>query len=120
MSLNVISVPASSAPADKLLVLLHGWGANAQDVVGLAPYLKLEGYQMLFPEGPFPHPMSPGGRMWYSFPVNYDFRRSHDFAQQMDLQDSRQQLITWLESLPEQTGIPLAQTILGGFSQGGP
>ena len=119
MSLQAISVSPQAQPADKLLVLLHGWGANAQDVAGLAPYLKLHNYQMLFPQGPFPHPMAPGGRMWYSLPLNYDFRQPHNFEQQADLQESRQRLRDWLLSLPDHTGIPLEQTILGGFSQGG-
>jgi phospholipase/carboxylesterase len=119
MALQAISLTPPNQPADQLLVLLHGWGANARDVAGLAPYLNLTGYQMLFPDGPFPHPMAPGGRMWYSFPVNYDFRRPHDFEQQADLQTSRQQLREWLQALPATTGIPLENTILGGFSQGG-
>ncbi|MEO1399813.1 MAG: esterase [Cyanobacteria bacterium J06635_1] len=119
MPLKAISFPPKTDSADKLLVMLHGWGANAQDVAGLAPYLDLSGYQMCFPDAPFPHPMAPGGRMWYNFPTNYDFQRPHDFEQQPDLQTSRQQLITWLQGLESTTSIPLERTVLGGFSQGG-
>ncbi|MEO0456409.1 MAG: dienelactone hydrolase family protein [Cyanobacteria bacterium P01_A01_bin.114] len=119
MPLQAISAPSSGTTSDKLLVMLHGWGANAQDVAGLAPYLNLSGYQMCFPDAPFPHPMSPGGRMWYNFPTNYDFQRPYDFEAQADLHTSRQQLIAWLQSLASTTGIPLEKTVLGGFSQGG-
>ncbi|MEO0756587.1 MAG: hypothetical protein AAFY78_06895 [Cyanobacteria bacterium J06648_16] len=118
MTLDIIEVPTSKT-AQHLLVLLHGWGASARDVAGLANYLALEHTQLLFPNGPFPHPMAPGGRMWYRFPANYDFQSPHDFEQQRDLQQSRQLLMDWLQSLPEATGIPLERTILGGFSQGG-
>ena len=119
MVLQAISVAAQGAVADRLLVLLHGWGANAQDVAGLATYLNLTGFEMLFPQGPFPHPMQPGGRMWYSLPLNLEFGQAHDFGQQADLQESRRQLLSWLQQLPETSGIPLEKTILGGFSQGG-
>ncbi|HEY9736397.1 MAG TPA: hypothetical protein V6D06_08945 [Trichocoleus sp.] len=106
-------------PTDWLLVALHGWGANADDLAGLVPYLNLPGFQMLFPNAPFAHPQVPLGRMWYSFPYGYDFRSPHDFEAQADLQESRQVLTDWLRSLPQQTGIPLSRTVLAGFSQGG-
>ncbi len=123
LSLEAISlVPQSSgAGSEQLIVLLHGWGANAQDVAGLIEAIAMisSPTQALLPNAPFAHPMVPGGRAWYSFPPNYDFRRPHDFAAQADLQESRQRLKAWMESLPEKTGIPLEKTIMGGFSQGG-
>ncbi|NEP15698.1 MAG: hypothetical protein F6J97_02210 [Leptolyngbya sp. SIO4C1] len=118
MSLQALSLSPSS-PTDRLLIMLHGWGANAQDVAGLMPYLDLSNYQILLPNGPYPHPMAPGGRMWYAFPTNYDFHAVYNFEQQADLQNSRQLLTQWLQSLPATTGIPLEKTVLAGFSQGG-
>jgi phospholipase/carboxylesterase len=112
-------VPPEGGPTDWQLVALHGWGANAADLLGLAPYLRLSGFQMLFPEAPWPHPQVPVGRMWYGFPFGYDFRRDYDFEQQQDLQGSREQLITWLRGLEQTTHIPLEHTVLAGFSQGG-
>jgi phospholipase/carboxylesterase len=119
MSLRAISLSEPNQSADQLLVLMHGWGANAQDVAGLAPYLHLTGFQMIFPEGPFPHPMAPGGRMWYNFPPGWDFRTPFNFVDQPDLQESQKLLKEWLLGLEAATGIPLERTILGGFSQGG-
>ncbi|MEM8505706.1 MAG: esterase, partial [Cyanobacteria bacterium P01_D01_bin.1] len=106
---------------ERLLVLLHGWGANAQDVAGLINAISMVSspIRALLPNAPFSHPMVPEGRAWYSFPANYDFRREHDFESQADLKETRQRLLTWMRSLPEQTGIPLKKTIMGGFSQGG-
>ncbi|MBE7383550.1 MAG: dienelactone hydrolase family protein [Leptolyngbya sp. SIO1E4] len=104
---------------DKLFIGLHGWGANAQDLATLADYLPLPGYQMIFPDAPFPHPHAPGGRMWYGFPAAYDFQTPYDFEQQSDLQESRQQLQTWLTQIAQDTGIPPEKTVMAGFSQGG-
>ena len=113
---------AGEPTASHLLVLLHGWGANAQDVAGIAPYMQLANYQMLFPNAPHPHKLAngmgaPGGHMWYSLPDVFDF--DQPFTHQADLQESRQCLLDWLTDLPNKTGISLEKTVLGGFSQGG-
>ena len=57
--------------------------------------------------------------MWYTFPMGYDFQSPPQFDGQPDLAESRQQLTTWLQDLETAVGIPLSQTILAGFSQGG-
>ncbi len=120
MSLRALS--AGDSTASHLLILLHGWGANAQDVAGIVPYMQLANYQMLFPDAPHTHQVAygmgaPGGRMWYALPEIFDF--DQPFTHQADLQHSRQLLLNWLNSLPEKTDIPLEKTVLGGFSQGG-
>ncbi|NJK40610.1 MAG: alpha/beta hydrolase [Acaryochloridaceae cyanobacterium SU_2_1] len=108
MALSVLTLASRTgkAPAG-ILVALHGWGSNAEDLASLAPYLGLEDYQVLCPRAPFPHPQVPGGYMWY------------DLGTQAGLTESRQQLLAWLQSLPSQTGIPLSRLVLLGFSQGG-
>ena len=118
MVLRAIAKTTDEA-ADKLLIGLHGWGANAADLAGLADYLPLKGFRMLFPDAPFPHPQAPGGRMWYGFPMGYDFQADYDLGQQADLQESRQLLRQWLTQVAEETGIPPERTAIAGFSQGG-
>lgn len=120
MSLHALS--AGESNASHLIVLLHGWGANAQDVAGIAPYMQLTSYQMVFPDAPHAHTLAsgmgaPGGRMWYALPDIFNF--DQPFTHQTDLQQSRQLLLDWITALPAKTGIPLEKTILGGFSQGG-
>lgn len=120
MTLRSLShAPLDDTAAPWLLVALHGWGANAEDLAGLAPYLRLPKFAMIFPDAPLPHPQVPGGRMWYGFPFGYDFRSPPDFTAQDDLQSSRQQLQDWLLALEQTTEIPLQRTVLAGFSQGG-
>ncbi|MBW4441348.1 MAG: alpha/beta hydrolase [Plectolyngbya sp. WJT66-NPBG17] len=114
--LNTIAIPAKSGSPKGSIVMLHGWGANAQDVAFLCSLLELPDVQFFLPDAPFPHPYSTEGKMWYDL-SNANFQT--DFSQQSDLQTSRKALTDWLNSLEGQTGIPLSRTILGGFSQGG-
>jgi phospholipase/carboxylesterase len=104
-----ISPQATGTSPTGLLVALHGWGANAQDLASLVPLLKLPTYQFIFLEAPFPHPAVPDGRAWYEL----------DKPGAKGLPESRQMVQAYLQDLPQQTGIPLEKTILMGFSQGG-
>jgi len=89
--------------------MLHGWGANAEDLVPIAPLTNLPTYQFIFPEAPYAHPYTAAGKMWYDL-------ESEDYQ---GLPESRAQLRAWLQTLEAQTHIPLTRTILSGFSQGG-
>lgn len=104
-----VSPPAGKTP-DALIVTLHGWGANAQDVVSLIPYVNLPDYEFLLPNAPYPYPYADTGKAWY------DLRTEHKYD---GLDESKQLLIDWLLSLESNTGVPLSRTILSGFSQGG-
>ncbi len=60
--------PASGNPAKQLVILVHGYGADGNDLIGLADY-----WQTLLPEAEFvsPHAHQPcamnpfGGRQWF-------------------------------------------------------
>ncbi len=47
------------------LVLLHGWGANSQDLLPLGVYLMKDLGDVVALQAPEPHPHVPGGRQWY-------------------------------------------------------
>ncbi|MEA5471661.1 alpha/beta hydrolase [Spirulina sp. 06S082] len=109
MSLESQSIlPRNGQKPNRLLVMLHGWGANFNDLTGLVDLLDLPDYQFLFPNAPFPHFQIPGGRAWYAL----------EREEREGLTESRQLLLEWLRSLPEETGIPFDRTVLFGFSQG--
>lgn len=91
------------------VVLLHGWGANAEDLLGIVPLLDLPELVFCSPDGPMPHPHAPTGRMWYDL----------ESPQWTGLAQSRSQLIHWLQNLEQSTQVPLEKTVLVGFSQGG-
>lgn len=101
--------PTTGETPKGLVVALHGWGANAEDLAGLVPFVNLPDYQFMFPNAPYPYPYSPTGRAWYEL-------RSENAYQ--GLVESRQLLHKWLSSLEGSTGIPLSRTVLVGFSQG--
>ena len=110
MFLQFISIPPTTdRKSVALIVALHGWGANAQDLTSLAPAFNLPDDQFVFPDAPFPHPQVMSGKMWYDL-ANKDAQ---------GLVESRQLLRELLLSLENSTGVPLSRTILGGFSQGG-
>ncbi|MEH1889919.1 MAG: alpha/beta hydrolase [Nostoc sp.] len=100
----------TSQPPAGLIVTLHGWGANAEDVASLLPLINLPDYQFVLPDAPFPYPYSPVGRAWYDLRVENMYQ---------GLAESRQLLTDFLQSLESSTGVPLSRTILSGFSQGG-
>jgi phospholipase/carboxylesterase len=113
--LDIIFVPAQTGEPIGTIVLLHGWGANNQDLGDLVPYFRLPEYQFLFPNGIFDHEYSDEGKMWYSF-TGAGQLTDRSMAQ---LATSRQILSEWVQLLPDSTGIPLDRTWIAGFSQGG-
>jgi phospholipase/carboxylesterase len=60
--------PASGGKPRQLVVLLHGVGADGNDLIGLAPYWAplLPDAEFVSPDGPFPCDMAPFGRQWFS------------------------------------------------------
>src|SRR5262245_347547 len=61
--------PQSGGKPKALVVLLHGLGADGNDLIGLAPYWAplLPDAEFLSPHAPFPCDMAPYGRQWFSF-----------------------------------------------------
>jgi phospholipase/carboxylesterase len=105
VSLHALERPAAGEPQGAL-VLLHGRGANEQDLFPLLdvldPEQKLHGYT---PRAPLSLP--PGGAHWYHVPrVGYPdpetFRQGYGA------------LTEWIDALP----YPADKVVLGGFSQG--
>lgn len=60
--------PASGRAATSLVILLHGYGSNGDDLIGLVPYWRaaLPETHFLSPNAPQPCPGVPGGRQWWA------------------------------------------------------
>jgi len=59
--------PAAGGAPRQLVILLHGWGADGNDLIGLAPALApvLPNAEFLSPDAPFPCDAG-FGRQWFS------------------------------------------------------
>ena len=60
--------PASGGRPSRLVILLHGLGADGNDLIGLAPYWapQLPTAEFVAPNAPFPCDMAPYGYQWFS------------------------------------------------------
>jgi phospholipase/carboxylesterase len=61
--------PASGGKPRHLVVLLHGYGSDGNDLIGLAPHWAgiLPDSEFLSPHAPLPCEMGPFGHQWFSF-----------------------------------------------------
>ena len=92
--------------AQQRLVLLHGWGADADDLLDLGSMLVGPEVSVVALRAPEPHPYGVG-RQWYGLqPINWE-----------QLPAAREALSQRLQALAEE--VPLQATVLLGFSQGG-
>lgn len=59
--------PASGAAARSLVILLHGYGSNGDDLISLAAYWRgvLPGAAFVAPNAPEPCPGAPDGYQWW-------------------------------------------------------
>lgn len=64
-------VPASGTVAQSLVILLHGYGSNGDDLISLAPHWAgaLPATVFVAPNAPDPCPGAPGGYQWWTLPV---------------------------------------------------
>jgi phospholipase/carboxylesterase len=63
-----IHKPESGGKPRRLVILLHGLGADGSDLIGLAPVLArvLPDAEFVSPNAPFPCDMAPYGYQWFS------------------------------------------------------
>src|SRR5258707_2429355 len=61
--------PAGGGKPQRLVILLHGLGADGNDLIGLAPVWAqiLPDAEFIAPNAPFPCDMAPYGFQWFSF-----------------------------------------------------
>src|ERR671910_2370048 len=106
--------PLAGGAPRQLVVLLHGVGADGQDLIGLAPMLaeKLPHALFIAPDGPQPCDMAPYGRQWFSL---QDRRPAALLA---GVKRAAPLLDAFLDELLERHGLDEGRLALLGFSQG--
>ncbi|MDA0301811.1 MAG: dienelactone hydrolase family protein [Chloroflexi bacterium] len=101
--------PGSAEPAPTV-VALHGHGAHAQDLLGLAPFLAEGRVMMLCPQAEFP--LAPGAFTW--------FHREGEAQRTVEeFERVASALREFIEEAVPRCGGDLARTVVLGFSQGG-
>ena len=108
---------AASGKGTSLVVFLHGYGANAQDLLGLADPLAPHMPDTVFvaPDAPEQCAGSPMGYQWFPIPW-IDGSSEEDSAAGMERAVG--DLNAYLDTVMQEEGIGADKTILFGFSQG--
>ena len=106
--------PAVGGPSSRLVILLHGLGADGNDLIGLAPYWapQLPTAEFLSPNAPFPCDMAPYGYQWFSAQD-----RSPD-AVLAGVRAAAPFLDAFIDDALARRGLDDADLALVGFSQG--
>jgi thioredoxin 1 len=107
--LSLITNVVSGSNAERLLLLVHGFGADERDLGGLLPYLDPDGrFVTVLPRGPV---AIPPGFAWYDFGLPAD-EVVAAFGSALD------QLDDLLDEAAAEHELPRSEAIVGGFSQG--
>ncbi len=106
--------PASGGKPRQLVILLHGLGADGNDLIGLAPVWAriLPDAEFVAPNAPFPCDMSPYGYQWFSIQD-----RSFD-AVLGGVRAAAPMLDAFIDDALESRGLADKDVALVGFSQG--
>lgn len=107
---GIFTPPARGGAPSSLIVILHGWGADAADLADLAypMSLRFPGAAFFIPNAPEPCSMNPMGRQWF------------DLADRHGGPVTAASLIeSSLSAAATELGLGMNQLALTGFSQGG-
>ncbi len=111
--LHCMYEPEGEGPHPTILAL-HGRGANAADLLGLAPNLCGGAFRFLCPQAPLEVPLGPGvtGYAWFPMSLGGDIDTGAFLA-------ARDRLRTFVDQCHERYPLDRRRLVLLGFSQGG-
>ena len=106
--------PASGGAATALVILLHGYGSNGEDLIGLAPYWKnaLPETAFVAPNAPERCPGAPGGFQWWGITSLDRAARAAGAARAAPVLDA------FIDAELARHGLSEDRLALVGFSQG--
>lgn len=111
---HLVRVPSrrSDTEALPMVVMIHGRGADMNDLADLAPMLDAAGgCRFVFPNAPKPFEPYPGMAMGWTWFEGWP-------PQPESLVDSRAELMRFLDEVTQKYPTPEGKLIVGGFSQG--
>jgi phospholipase/carboxylesterase len=110
---HAIHEPEGDGP-HPTLIALHGWGASALDLLGLAPHLAGGRFLVLCPQGGVRVPIGPNAVGYGWFPITMG--SPPDPAA---FESANDQLLAFLDAATRRHPIDVNKTAIMGFSQGG-
>lgn len=106
--------PLSGGKAQSLIILVHGLGADGNDLIGLVPLLApaFPDAHFISPDAPFACDMAPMGRQWFSL---------RDWSPASMLKGATEAapfLCAFADAQLKRFGLPESKLVWIGFSQG--
>ena len=113
-SLNYEKFPDHDFEPNSLVVLLHGIGADAFDLIPLAKHwsITLKKTKFYSLHAPYPYNLAPSGRQWF----NLEDRDQSRILKEIEL--IKPMIITFLKKKLKDYNLQYKDLILVGFSQG--
>jgi phospholipase/carboxylesterase len=104
MNNNITTAGVPVTKATKALIMLHGRGADARDILGLADHLNIKDFALLAPQAP--------GNTWYPFSFIAPVEMNEPYLSQS------LQAVSDTVAYAMNNGITKENIYLLGFSQG--
>ncbi|NJW53311.1 alpha/beta hydrolase [Salinimicrobium oceani] len=110
---HLIRKPKKAVDNAPLLVMLHGYGSNEEDLFSFADELPDE---LFIVSVRAPYPMAPYGNAWYA--IHWDGSANGKFSDDNQAVISREKIVQFLEEIVEAYPVDRNNITLVGFSQG--
>lgn len=108
----IVQEPSLKKDKNPLILLLHGYGSNEQDLFSFAQALPKDAF-IVSAQAPFP--LMAGAYAWYAINFDADENKFSDIGQ---ARQSREMIMRFLEELEAKYAIDTDDITLMGFSQG--
>ena len=115
---------AANQSIERVVVLMHGFGAPGDDLVAIAQVLPMaKGTRYVFPEAPLD--LTGDGRAWWI--IDWNERARYERTGDVDgyvalvpkgLAEASHAVSAMLDHIEKSWGVPANHIVLGGFSQG--
>ncbi len=109
---HIVREPKIKLDKNPLLLLLHGYGSNEEDLFGFAGQLPDE-YLIVSARAPYALP--PYGNAWYAIDFDADMNK---FTDNVQAAESRDLIAKFIDEVVEAYPVDAANVTLLGFSQG--
>ena len=108
----LVQEPKTIKDQNPLLILLHGYGSNEEDLFSFAPELPDDSYVISVRA---PYDLQPYGHAWYAIHFDAD---ENEFSDNVQAKQSVEIIASFIDEIVKQYPIDTENVTLIGFSQG--